>query len=870
MRKSSNPPKIFHRFFRLYCNPDLRNSIEGDLIELYHERVREEGEKKADRKFIKDVLLLFRPGIIKSIELQQYSINTDMYKNYITTAWRNLNKKKVYASINIAGLALGIACSLLIFSLISYHLDFDNFHADTDRIYRFVTEEHRDQVDYDRSVPPVFGKAFREDYTFGEKVARLCTIEDQLITVGESADIRKFSEEISFAEPEFFSIFNFPLSAGNFDKMLTEANTAIITERIAKKYFGDEPALGKTFRYENRMDFTITGVLQDIPQNTDFRSEIYFSYSTIKQYSEWYASDDAWGGISSSIQTFARLQRGVNPQEVEKVLPDYVKKYRPKSKNVHHYKLQPISDVHFNARYGGKMDKSTLWVLAAIGFLLIFTACLNFINLATAQAITRAKEVGVRKVLGGARTQLFWQFTIETGVIVLLAAVMAFSVAYLILPYINTFFDTRISLDLFLNARLLLFLAFLILAVTLLSGAYPGIILSGFKPVVALKGRLQGQQGGSFNIRRGLIIVQFTISQILLIGLIVMMQQMKYFSNTNMGFAHDATVMIPAGSSDEKLKTLRDQILALPNVENASLCFAAPASDDMWTTSLRFDNRGESESFSISFKGADENYLSTFDLEIVAGRNLTPSDTVHEFLVNEKTITKLGLSSAEEILGRQLSVNGGSLNGPVVGVIKDFHDRSLQSDIQPLFIASSLEMYYALAVRIKMSDVSSTLASLEKNWSATYPDLIYSYNFLDDQIASFYQKEERMLTMIQVFSCIALLIGCMGLYGLVSFLAIQKTKEIGIRKVLGSSVTQILAIFGKEFIYLVLIAFIIAAPIGWLLMSNWLSGYTYRIDFDLWIYALELGIISAIVLFTVGYRSLRAAVVNPVESLKSD
>ncbi|GCC52703.1 hypothetical protein SanaruYs_29410 [Chryseotalea sanaruensis] len=870
MKKSPDPPKTFHRFFRWYCNPDLRNSIEGDLIELYHERVREEGKKQADRKFVKDVLLLFRPGIIKSIELQQYSLNTDMYKNYFATAWRNLNKKKVYASINIAGLALGIGCALLIFSLITHHLDFDNFHADSDRIYRFVTEEHRDQIDYDGSVPPVFGKAFREDYTFGEKVARLCTIDEQLIAVGEGSDIRKFSEEIAFAEPEFFSIFNFPLASGNADKVLSGANTAIITERIAKKYFGDEPALGKTFRFENRIDFTISGVLKDIPENTDFRSEIYFSYSTINQYSEWYASDDAWGGISSSIQTFVRLQPGVNPQEVEKVLPDYVKKYRAKSKNVHHYKLQAISDVHFNARYGGKMDKSTLWVLAAIGLLLVFTACLNFINLATAQAITRAKEVGVRKVLGSARAQLFWQFTIETGVIVLLASAIAFSGAYLILPNLNTFFDTRISLDLFLNTRLLLFLALLILLVTLLSGAYPGIILSRFKPVAALKGRLQGQQGGSFNIRRGLIIVQFTISQILLIGLIIMMQQMKYFSNTNMGFAHDATVMIPTGSNDEKLKTLKDQFLALPDVENVSLCFAAPASDDMWTTSLLFDNRSESETFSISFKGADENYLSTFDLELVAGRNFTASDTAREFLVNEKTITKLGLSSAEEILGRQLSANGGSLNGPVVGVIKDFHDRSFQSDIQPLFITTSLEHYNALAVKIKMNNISNTLAALEKNWSAAYPELIYSYSFLDDQIASFYQKEQRMITMVQVFSCIALLIGCIGLYGLVSFLAVQKTKEIGIRKVLGSSVTQILTIFGKEFSYLLLIAFIIAAPITWLLMSNWLSGYTYRIDIDLWIYALELGIISAIVLFTVGYQSLKAAIVNPVESLKSE
>lgn len=870
MKASTNPPKLFHRFFRWYCHPDLRNSIEGDLIELYAHRLKEEGKKKADREFVKDVLLLFRPGIIKSIHLQDYSINTDMYRNYFTTAWRNLLRKKSYAAINIAGLALGIACALLIFSLVSHHLDFDHFHADSDRIYRFVTEEHRDQIDYEPSVPPAFGKAFREDYTFGERVARLCTLNDQLISVGENTNTHKFNEEVAFAEPEFFDIFNFPLTAGTLSNAFNKPNTAVVSEQIAKKYFGDQPALGKTFRFNNDIDFTIIGVLKDIPENTDFRSEIYFSYSTMKQYSEWYAADDSWGGISSSIQTFVRLRPGVNPKEVETVLPGYVKKYRAQSKNVHHYQLQPLNDVHFNARYEGKMDKATLWVLSAIGLLLIFTACLNFINLATAQAVTRSKEVGIRKALGSVRTQLFWQFTIETGLVVLLASILAFSVAYLVLPYLNTFFETRISPDLFLHTKPLLFLASLILIVTLLSGAYPGIILSRFKPVAALKGRLQETHGGNFNIRRGLIIVQFTISQILLISLIVMGQQMHYFTNTTMGFVHDAVVMIPTGSNDAKLNTLRTQFAAIPNVENVSLCFAAPASEDQWTTSLRFDNRGEVETFSISCRGADEYYLSTFGLELVAGRNLTASDTAREFLVNEKTVGKLGLSSPEEILGRQVAVNGGTLSGPVIGVVKDFHDQSFQADIQPVFITTTLNMYNALAVKINMQEAASTLAALEKTWSSTYPELIFEYNFLDDQIASFYQKEQHMITMVQVFSGIALVIGCLGLYGLVSFLAIQKTKEIGIRKVLGGSASQILLIFGKEFSYLILIAFLLAAPVGWVLMSNWLSNYTYKIEMNIWMYALELSVISVIVLLTVGYRSLKAALVNPVESLKSE
>lgn len=510
-----------------------------------------------------------------------------------------------------------------------------------------------------------------------------------------------------------------------------------------------------------------------------------------------------------------------------------------------------------------------LWVLSMIGFLLMFTACLNFINLATAQTVTRAKEVGIRKVLGSMRTQLFWQFTIETGVIVLLAAMLAFSVSYTVLPYINTFFNTHVILNPFSDIRLLLFLLILMLIVTFLSGVYPGIILSGFRPVLALKGKLQGRLGGSFNIRRVLIITQFTISQVLLIGLIVMFYQMRYFRQTDMGFNKDAVVMIPMGSNDLKVNSLKDQFLSIPQVEDVSLCFSAPASNSYWSTSFRYDNHIEPEVFSIAFRGGDENYLSTFGIDLVAGRNLTPSDTVREFLVNEMMTKKLGLSP-EDILGKPISVNGDSWKGNVVGVVKDFHNHSLRVDIEPVFITTAKDQYHAFAVKINMNDAANTLATLEKMWSSTYPELIYHYNFLDDQIASFYETEQMMIKLVQVFSCIAVFIGCMGLYGLVSFMAVQKTKEIGIRKVLGSNVSQILWIFGKEFSRLVMIAFLIAAPASWMLMSNWLSTYAYRVNLGIWIFSLELIIILGVVVLTVGYRSVKAAVANPVDSLRSE
>ena len=314
-----------------------------------------------------------------------------MLRNYFKIAIRNITRSLSYTVINVSGLSLGITCAILIFSIIHYHLSFDNFHQNTDRIYRFVTEQHRDQVSYVSSVPPAFGLAFRNDYTFGEKVARICNLTEQLMYVEENGNAKKFKEDLSFAEPEFFQIFNFPIVAGQSKNVLTEPNTAIISERVAKKYFGNQSPLNKTFRFNNNIDFKIVGVLKDIPHNTDFRSEIYFSYSTIGKYNEWYGKEDAWGGITSDIQSFVRLQPGVTTTEVETVLPAYVKKYRAESKNVHHYKLQPMNDVHFNPQYQGVMSKTNLGVLGLIGIFLIITAALNFINLATAQAVNRSQ-----------------------------------------------------------------------------------------------------------------------------------------------------------------------------------------------------------------------------------------------------------------------------------------------------------------------------------------------------------------------------------------------------------------------------------------------------------------------------------------------
>jgi len=797
-----------------------------------------------------------------------------MFKNYFKIALRNLARHKIYGLINVIGLAMSMACGIIMFTLVKYHLSFDNFHKDASRIYRFVTEQHRDDISYAGSVPPAFGKAFRNDYAFAEKVARVVTRHDALINIEAGNELKKYKEKegVGIAEPEFFDIFNFPFLEGNKKTALTEPNTAVLTERLAKKYFGNALPIGQTFKLENKTIFKVTGVIKDIPVNTDLRSEIYVSWATMKSLNAWFADDDAWGGISTELQCFTRLRPNISPAQIEKLLPAYVTKYRAKSKNVHHYKLQPLTEVHFDSRYGGVMEKRTLWILSFIGLFLIVTACVNFVNLATAQALRRSKEVGIRKVLGSLRGQLFRQFVAETGVITTIATVVAIGIAYLVLPYVNTLFKTEMKIHLLTNTQLMLFIPLLILAVTFLAGSYPALVLSRFQPVTALKGKLSRQNIAGFNTRRGLIVFQFTISLILIIGMIVITRQMLYIKQSDLGFSKDAVVMIPMSTDSLSTaeKTLQNEFINIPGVKNVSLCYAAPASDETWSTSIRFDTRTEDELFKVNMKAGDENYINTFGLQLVAGRNIFPSDTVREFLVNETLVKKLQLKSPEDALGKKISFQGGSISAPITGVVKDFHDQSFHSDINPVCITSYSENYGSYAVKINMSNIRSILPALEKKWTSMSPGKIYEYQFLDERIAEFYQTEQTMLKLIRAFSLIAIVIGCLGLYGLVSFMAAQKTKEIGIRKVLGSSVAGILWIFGKEFSILILTAFAVAAPVAWWFMNAWLRDFKYHIQIGALTFILAIVITMAVALCTIGWQSLKAALMNPVKSLRTE
>ncbi len=798
-----------------------------------------------------------------------------MLKNYFKTAWRNLLRNKAYALVNIIGLGLGMACSILIFIIVSYHFSFDNFHHNKDRIYRVVTELHLDRIDYNPGVPPPFTKAFRNDYSFFEKVGRVVTFNNSLISIPEGK-VKKFQEEngVAFAEPEILDIFNFPLLEGDPKTALTEPNSAIITEKLAKKYFPNANAIGKLIRLDNITSFKITGILKDLPPNTDRKQEIYLSDYNIKYFNDFYTSDKIWTGINSNTHCFFRLKEGVKIEQVQNIFPSFIKKYFKGGRTVsaYNFKIQPLSDIHFNPDYNGFIDKRYLWALILVGIFLLVSSCMNFINLATAQALNRSKEIGIRKVIGSLRSQVFWQFILETTLITVIATILSILLVKIVLPLVNGLFKTQLSLGLFTNPELLLFLILLPGMVIFLSGAYPGLVLSKFLPIDALKGKISQRNVGGISLRRILVIIQFAISQILIFAILVIVRQMNYSKSSNLGFNKDAIVMLPIPIQDSSgkvpMETFKNRIAQIPGIEKISFCTEAPASENDNKYNLRFDNRGKEELFSINTKAADEQYISTFKLKIIEGRNFYPSDTTREYLVNETLIKKLNLTHPKDILNKNIIVDG--KKRPVVGVVADFFNQSFRSEKAPLCIYPSSSAYYSCAVKINLSGTKAILSQIEKIWNQTYPEFFFSYQFLDEQIANFYELDDTILKLIEAFGLIAILIGCLGLYGLVSFFAQNKTKEIGVRKVLGASIQSLIWLFGKEFLRLVMISFILAAPIAWIAVYQYLQEFKYRVPIGPGIFILTILTTFIIVSLTVGYKSFRAAIANPIKSISTE
>lgn len=792
-----------------------------------------------------------------------------MFRNYIVSAFRTFSRNKAYTFINVIGLGLGIACAVLIFSLIKYNVTFDDFHKDAHRIYRITTQLNLDEKKTIPGVPSPLPQAFRSDYGFSESVTVVYNSNNELITVGDGQQQQKFEEDVAFAEPSFFELFNFPLVKGDRKNMLNNPNSVVMTERLAKKYFGNADPIGKQIRIANKSDLLVTGILKDLPVNTDRTEELYLPFTKLKNLQPWVVSDE-WRNVNDNMQCFFKLKAGVSAADVNRLLPAFVHKYYSgKDSKEWQFQLQPLADIHMNTEYGARVGKDSLVALGCIGLFLVLASCINFINLATAQAISRSKEIGVRKVLGSSRPQLFWQFIVETVIIGIMAVVVAMVVAEAALPFVNQLFHIHIQINLFTDPYLSGFMIVLLAVMVFASGFYPGLVMAGIQPVLALKGKISHGSSGSVSLRKGLVTAQFAISQLLIIGTIVIVNQMRYSNKADMGFTKTGIVMLNVPDNQPaKIKTLREQFLKIPGVQDMTFCYAPPAQEGASEARIIFGSRAEDEKFSISCRYADNSYASVFGLSILAGRNLQAADTVKEFLINSSTVKMLGLKSNEEALGKSAVVNG--YHGKIVGVIKDFHNKSFHSEIEPLALTSFFVWYGRCAVKVDLQNMKTTLAQLETVWKQAYPNNLYKREFLNDRIEKLYEADTMMMKLVQIFTFIAVFIGCLSLYGLVSFMAAQKKKEVAVRKVLGASVSHIVFLFGEEFGKLMLIAFVVAAPLGWWVMHSWLQNFAYRTELGAGVFLFALLITSIVVVATVGYKSLSTALADPAKSLRSE
>ncbi len=795
-----------------------------------------------------------------------------MIKNYLKIAWRNIIKRKLFATINVLGLALGFGSSILIYMFLNYNLSFDNFHNNEDRIYRINTEEHRGgDVQYMPSVPPGLAKVFREDYNYAEKVAKICDREEMIIDFEQKGVVKKFKEDVYFVEEDFFQIFTFPLLHGGDKVSLSAPNTAVVTEDQAIKMFGKTDVVGKTFVLENDKIIKITGVLQNIPKASFLEHELFISFVNLEDFFE-FAARETWNGMTSNLKTYGLLHPNQDISAIETAIGELPKKHRPTSKNEHVYKLQPLSDIHFNSDYGG-LNPVLPVIFGIVGLFLIVIASINFINISTAQAFYRSKEIGIRKVLGSFKQHLFWQFMSETFIISLFALGIGFLFAFLFLPSFNNLFEIELSFKDLLSLQFFGFLTVILLLVSFLSGSYPGILMSRIIPVLALKGKLSHNDTGGASTRKVLVVAQFTISIILIASTIIISRQIDYAVNTNLGFDKNFITMlpIPRDIGEDKLYSLKDRLQQIPGVENITGCLSSPGgSQSIWSANIRYNNRPEDEEFSILSKLGDEDYIKTFDLELVEGRNFFKRDSIDEVIVNEKLGEKLGLSSSHELIGKQVKLNGNSINATIVGVVKNFHDNNFTEGISPMYIAPQTKFYSEFALKINSQNSNEIIAKVKEKWSETFEEYIFEHRFLDERIAEQYETEQRYLSLSKIFSGLAILIGCLGLYGLILFFVGQRTKEIGVRKVLGSNIGNILVLFSKDFIKLIAISGLIATPITWYFMEQWLKGYAFRTQILWWYFIVAIVAVIVITLITISYQTLKVATTSPVKSLRSE
>ena len=809
-----------------------------------------------------------------------------MLKNYLKLALRNLKRNKGFFALNFIGLFVSVVVCILIALIVIHEKSFDKQPGVKVSVYRVVNHsDNSTGKSFSPITPYPLATALRAQMQDEKQISQIHFQKDVIVT----ADDRKFKEaNIVFADSVFPKLFQLDVKRGSIRNAFSQPGFAVLTLSSANKYFGKEEAVGKRIKIENILEVEITAVIEDAPGNSHLPYSILVSYLSLKPEFIGGLPLDQWG-INADGFTYIGLSDINKTKQAEAALASIADKNINTDKDGGHteFKLQTLTDIHFNQAYAENNPSYTinnqyLYIIGCIGLFLILAACINYTNLSTAMAIKKSKEVGVRKTMGANRSQLIGQFFAETFLLTAIVIIAATATARFLLPNINSFLEKKISLN-FLNDQTLFFLFILWVTVSFLSGLYPALILSGFNPINALKNKLATPKTSTVLLRRGLVVFQFLTAQVLIISALVVTKQMHFINSKPLGFQKAKVMDIGLPENKQaQLNEFQNKLTAIPGISSISFSLGAPVSDNNFSTTFNVKEKYSSERLDIQVKVADKDYLKTYGLQLVAGRWFEESDETktaksipdslrqYALVINETAVKSLGFAKAEDALGKYVTFGLNDITAPVIGVMKDYHTESLHAPVSPVVMMPFPFFYYNAGIRLADGYSASTIGAIEKAWTSVFPQHLFEINFLDEHIESLYKKEKRTLQLFNLFTLLSVLINALGLIGLLSFIIEQKTKEIGIRKVLGATIADISIILSKDFLRLIGIAFLIAGPVAWFLMNKWLQDFVYRTPITWWVFAAAGFAALLVTLIAVGFQTIKAAIANPVKNLRTE
>jgi len=880
------PPGWMTRLLRWYCRKDLVDGIEGDLHELYMRRVKTYGRRKSNLLYFLNTLLFFQPFAFKKKPQTRKLNHFDMFRNYLRIAIRSLIKTKSISIINILGLAIGISSFIMMIAYVFGELSYDKFNSKADRIFR-VTYSYETRGE-NRAISRVafpLKQRLLENYPEVEKITRF--YQNRMDATTLKAGENLFTEEnIFFADPEVFEVFDFVLLAGNPSTALESMYSIVLTKEAAYKYFGDSDPMGKTILYKNRDKLEVTGIVER-PKKSHIDFEFLVPVELQRQ--RWkrdsgnngydFEQDWKWSGAWTYILLDHASSRAAFDTRISEDGKDLFGRVS-KTRVEYNFATQPLLDIHLKSamlsEIGINGNLRQVYGFAIVAFLILLIACINFINLMTAQSTNRAKEIGLRKVMGAHRTSLVWQFITESILVTVLATLLSLLLLEAIVPIFNSFMNQDVSIPYVQLPVLILGILAGAVIVGALAGSYPSFYLSNLKPIVTLRGNYSGE-GGNARLKKIFVIVQFTVSNILVVGIFVVQMQMNFVKGKNLGFDKDQTIVLEHGTKiDDEFELFRSRLTNNSSIAGVYKGYIPGTGG--WQQSFNIDGEEVKEAKSLGFKNIGYDFLDLFQLEMAAGRNFSrafATDSSQAILINEATVRALGWSN-EEALGKNFSWIGGNDNKTkfstkVVGVMKDANFESLYQPVRPSVF--KLNFFGDVAIKFdasSMEELLGSVQSVEKVWNEISPQWPFEFVFLDRQIEDQYKKDERLGQMIQFFALLAILIACMGLFGLATFTVKKRTKEIGVRKVLGAGVSTILIVIMKGFLSLVLISFALSIPAGYFISKTWLQDFAYRIELQPWIFLAAAAVSIVVAGLAILSQSWNAAMTNPVNTLKAE